>query len=109
MFNIIQLPPDFAGLQMYYSIVHGKRIAVGRGTFLTPDYNIDRYNLKGFPDEASIGVLKKRKVRYVLVDVAHYKAKWQNMCEYLLKRGDFRWVGMMNGIAVFEIIDGGQP
>ncbi len=108
MFNIIQLPPDFAGLQMYYSIVHGKRIAVGTGTFLTPDYNIDRYNLKGFPDEASIGVLKKKKVRYVLVDVAHYKAKWQNMCEYLLKRDDFKWVGMMDGIAVFEITDGSR-
>lgn len=104
MFNIIQLPPDFAGLQMYYSIIHGKRIAVGTGTFLTPDYNIDRYNLKGFPDEASIGVLKKKKVRYVLVDVAHYEAKWQNMCEYLQGRDDFKWVGMMDGIAVFEII-----
>jgi hypothetical protein len=104
-FNIIQLPPDFAGLQMYYSIVHGKRIAVGTGTFLTPEYNIDRYNLKEFPDEASIGVLKKKKIRFVLIDVDYSRADWPRIRETLLKRNDFRLVTTIEGIAVFEITD----
>jgi hypothetical protein len=68
-FAVIQLPYDVAleGTQLYYSQHHGKPIASGYGSFFPEAFTAHEEDLRAFPADRSLDVLRDWEVRYVLL------------------------------------------
>jgi len=68
-FAIIQLPYAAAlnGQQLWYSRYHGKNVASGYGSFFPPEFTEHKADLRAFPANESLDLLRAWKVRYVLI------------------------------------------
>lgn len=68
-FAIIQLPYAAAlnGQQLLYSRYHGKNVAGGYGSFFPPEFTEHEADLRAFPADESLDLLRAWRVRYVLI------------------------------------------
>jgi hypothetical protein len=73
-FAVIQLPYDVAleGAQLYYSQHHGKAIASGYGSFFPESFTAHEADLRAFPADRSLDLLRDWEVRYVLLGAMDY-------------------------------------
>ncbi len=73
-FAILELPPakTWHGPPLYASIVHGKKIAYGYGTYMPVAYRAWQKRLANFPDEESLAAIREAGIRYVLVGLHSY-------------------------------------
>lgn len=84
-FTIIEFPLERSihGAQMYYTIVHQKRIAHGYGTFIPPEFRAYMPRLSTFPSADSLEVLKGWDIEYILVNTRAYRDRWPEMLRQL--------------------------
>jgi hypothetical protein len=77
-FTIIEFPLERStnGAQMFYTIVHRKRIAHGYGTFVPPEFQALMPRLSTFPSADSLEILEGWDVQYVLVNTDAYRERW---------------------------------
>jgi hypothetical protein len=73
-FAVIQLPYEVAleGTQLYYSQIHGKPIASGYGSFFPEAFTAHEEDLRAFPADRALDVLRGWGVRYVLLNRADF-------------------------------------
>jgi hypothetical protein len=73
-FAVIQLPYDVAleGTQLYYSQHHGKAIASGYGSFFPESFTAHEADLRAFPADRALDLLRDWEVRYVLLNATDY-------------------------------------
>lgn len=69
------------GPLLYRGIAHGKRMAYGHGTFYPPAYVEAEKTLGRFPEAASLDLLQRWGVRYVLVGSRAYEQGWGDLPE----------------------------
>jgi len=77
-FTIIEFPLERSmnGAQMFYTIVHQKRIAHGYGTFVPPEFQAYMPRLSTFPSADSLEVLEDWDIKYILVNTYTYRDSW---------------------------------
>jgi len=69
------------GPALYASTFHGKRLAYGFGSFYPPAWQAAEETLAHFPDAASLAVLRRWDVRYIIVSPTLYDAGWADRPE----------------------------
>jgi hypothetical protein len=75
---VIELPiseGDFAPVYMYWSTHHWHRLVNGYSGFSPPDYPETLKRMRTFPDDASIALLRRLGVRFIVVHEAFYRPR----------------------------------
>jgi hypothetical protein len=104
-FAIVQMPLDVAlsGPQMFYSRYHGKNVIGGYGTYF-PILFEERYpELSSFPSDASIELLERWPVHYVLVDRNDFPSH-PGLAEAIIRQPRLRRTVTLGGVDVYEIV-----
>jgi len=75
---VIQFPliKSKNGPALYSYVFHRKPLAYGFGSFYPPAWQGAEKKLAGFPDDASLTILRQWGVRYVIVSPSLYDAGW---------------------------------
>jgi hypothetical protein len=100
---LIQFPIALEGPQLYYSITHGRQMAMGYGTFVPRPFQEKRAVLDTFPSVESLAVLAEWQVRYVLVRSAGYGDRWPEVSARIGELEGLRLVQRMEGIDVYVL------
>jgi hypothetical protein len=101
-FTIIEFPLERSinGAQMFYTIVHRKRIAHGYGTFIPPEFRALMPRLSTFPSADSLEVLEDWQVKYVLVNTYAYGDRWPEVL-HQIEASPFLLVAELDYIYVY--------
>lgn len=92
-FAIMELPlpqklEDVAGIEskrLYYSTYHWKKLVNGYSGYFPPAYFSTIEGMKGFPSNASIGLLKQLGIRYLIIHSAEFGEEWEGIKNGLQK------------------------
>lgn len=105
-FAVIEFPIESAltGRGLFGTITHGKAIAYGYGTFYPAGFQAARAELRQFPGDASVDILRRWGVRYALVDVAAYGSGWSRVAAQLAAATDLRLVDVVGQFYVYEVL-----
>lgn len=106
-FAIVQMPLEAAlsGPQMFYTRYHGKNIISGYGTYF-PILFEERYPaLAEFPSDASLDLLARWPVRYVLVDRLDLSHD-SELAEAIAAQSRLSRVASVGGVDVYAIVAG---
>ena len=110
---LAQQPGDFAvmvyplrkalsGPPLYGTVVHGKKVAYGYGTFFPRGFEEQREILESFPSAESLVVLREWQVRYVLVGSRSYGADWPRVRQALSSASGLRHVTTLEEMPLYE-------
>jgi hypothetical protein len=103
-FTIFQFPLERAihGSQMYYTVVHQKRIAYGYGTFIPPEFRAYMPRLSTFPSADSLEVLENWDIKYILVNTRAYRDRWPDVLRQI-KASPLVFVQELGSIQVYQL------
>lgn len=92
-FAILELPlpmkpeeiPWKEAKRLYYSTYHWKKLVNGYSGYFPPAYFSTIEGMKGFPSNASIGLLKQLGTRYLIIHSAEFGEEWEGIKNGLQK------------------------
>jgi len=92
-FPILELPLPYGGqdvrreaLRMYFSTYHWKKLVNGYSGYFPPDYDfLYQKGVKGFPSDDSIGLLRRRGIKYFIIHFDEYEKQDREFVANLLK------------------------
>ncbi|MDQ3704396.1 MAG: glycosyltransferase family 39 protein [Chloroflexota bacterium] len=102
---VMQMPLDSSqsGPALYRRVQTGKPIAYGYETFEPPAWRAERDNLQEFPEAASLDVLRRWGVRYVVVSGKPYGADWPGVLDYLKSLPQVRFLAEFQDRSVWQV------
>ena len=103
-FAILELPLSKAlnGRTLYAMRTHKKKIISGYGTFFPRAFTDKRPILEGFPNAASLTLLRDWDVRYVLLGANTYGERWAQLKGALSASPDLRHVRTFDDQPIYE-------
>ncbi|MEO8287848.1 MAG: glycosyltransferase family 39 protein [Chloroflexota bacterium] len=92
---VMQMPlaASQSGPLLYQGTYYGKPIAYGYDTFEPTGWKAERPALESFPDPASLDVLQRWGVRYLVVSSNAYGADWPGTSDFLKTLPRLKFVG----------------
>lgn len=103
-FAILELPLSKAlnGRTLYALRAHNKRIVSGYGTFFPRAFTDNRPILEGFPDTASLNLLRDWDVRYVLLGADSYGERWPELEDALAASSGLRHISTFDDQPIYR-------
>lgn len=92
-FPVLELPLPFGprdvwieAQRMYFSTYHWKKLVNGYSGYFPPDYDsLYQKGIKGFPSDDSIGLLRRRGIKFFIIHFDEYEKQDRKLVENLIK------------------------